>query len=603
MVRSPEEIPEGDEITIVVSATAREVDIDRVLALQYPDTWKPKRAWRVEAGGTSHLAIIPDPEIQSLFAPEKGQKVIALADYLGDFNPEAEGVAYFIVFRTRPTSVSTSSSVSLTATIKAALVERANPDAPPVIDPKTKRPKPVNSTWHLAFPARPDFSFAGAWFKRLVATVKLERVIKTARSFTTEGRQDGTAELRTSPEALREYFRHPFSIQFWLRSTEPEQTFLTMHGSDRSEISVSAGLLGQPAILLKRPQPKPILQTRGIVNDGVWHNLVFSRDSLGKLRLFFDGQPPSVVDVPKAFLANVSSIALGDSTSENDFALDELRLMHGAYREPVEFERSIATHARDTVQNAFAIFHFDDFSNVARSSVPLYVQSQAVTAEPVPIYFALDSGASIAESTSPVQLDPVMLTADLLSETKVSLHWKTTCELGIKQFRLERRVGTFGPFEKVLTVDAKHGMKAPRKGQPIVSRNDYSASEELPKLDGDIELYYRLARIGYNEKELPTYSLPVKLEYGADRDVFVEQNQPNPFNPTTQLAFRLPKATQVKLSVFDMIGREVSVMVNGKLEAGRHTYALDATNWPGGIYFYKVKTPKTTITRKMVLAK
>jgi hypothetical protein len=52
-----------------------------------------------------------------------------------------------------------------------------------------------------------------------------------------------------------------------------------------------------------------------------------------------------------------------------------------------------------------------------------------------------------------------------------------------------------------------------------------------------------------------------------------------------------------------MIGREVATLVNTKLDPGRHTYTLDATNWPGGIYFYKVKTAKTTITRKMVLAK
>ncbi|MDP4200472.1 MAG: T9SS type A sorting domain-containing protein [Bacteroidota bacterium] len=601
LVRAPEEIPEGDDVTVLVSATARETDIDRILALQYPDSWKPKRAWRVEAGGSDHVAIIPDPEIQSLFTPEKGQKVIALADYLGQFDPDAAGVAYFIVFRTKAVP---GAAVGQSATIKAALIERTNPDAPPQIDPKTKRPKPVNTSWRMTYPAKPDFSFAGTWFRRLVASVRLERVIKTARAFDAEGRQDGTASLHTSPESIREYFRHPFSLQFWLRTTEPEQTFLQLQSSDGSDVVLAAGLLGQPLIIQKRPQRRTLLQTRGIANDGVWHNLVISHDSLGKLRLFFDGQPPSITDMPKGFLANVTSITLGDTTSENDFSIDELRMMHGAYRDPSEFERAIALHARDTLHNAFAVFHFDELSNIARSSVPLYLSSAVgAKAEPVPTFFVLDSGAVISESTSPVQLDPVMLTADLLSATNVSIHWKTTCELGIKQFRLERRVGTFGPFEKVLVIDAKHGMKAPKRGQSIVSRNNYSANEELPKLNGDIELYYRLATIGYNEKEMPTYSLPVKLEYGADRDVFVEQNQPNPFNPTTQLAFRLPKATPVKLSVFDMIGREVSVIVNGKLEAGRHVYTLDATNWPGGIYFYKVKTPKTTITRKMVLAK
>ncbi len=59
----------------------------------------------------------------------------------------------------------------------------------------------------------------------------------------------------------------------------------------------------------------------------------------------------------------------------------------------------------------------------------------------------------------------------------------------------------------------------------------------------------------------------------------------------------------MQLSIFDMIGREVDVLVNAKLDAGRHTYDLDATNWPQGIYFYKVKTNGAIITRKMVLLK
>ncbi len=128
-------------------------------------------------------------------------------------------------------------------------------------------------------------------------------------------------------------------------------------------------------------------------------------------------------------------------------------------------------------------------------------------------------------------------------------------------------------------------------------------SEELPRLNGDIDLYYRVAVLGYSDKEQPVYSIPVKLEYGTERDVFVEQNDPNPFNPTTTIAFRLTKQENIRLSVFDIIGREVAVLANTKMEAGRHTYTLDATNWPAGIYFYKVKTPNFTVTRKMVLVK
>jgi hypothetical protein len=598
MVRVPEEIAEGDDITVVISATATEQDIERIVALQYPDSWKPKRAWRVEAGATTHVALIPDPEIQSAFSAEPGNSVLALADYIVPPDPESEGTAYFIVFRTKAATNPTQQLA-----IKAALVERMNPDAKPQIDPKTKKPKPfpMSASWHMVFPAKSDFSFTGFNMKHLIAGVRMERVLKASRAFVAEGRGDATAVLRTSPEAVQDYFRHPFTLMFWLRSTEPEQTLLAFHGGDGSEAAIGAGLLGQPMIMLHKPQQRGVLAGRGLLNDGMWHHLAISKDSLGKLRIFFDGQPASVTDAPKGFLQNVASISLGDAANENDLAIDELRMLRGAVRDPADFDKTIAASARDTVRNAFAVFHFDDYGNIARSSVPMFVSQNAK--ESVPAYFVIDSGATITETTSPVQFDPVMLSADLTSSTQVSIRWRTTSELGIKQFRLERRVGSFGPFEKVFAVDAKHGMKAPKRGQSIVARSSYQVNEDLPKLNGDIELYYRLATVGFSEKDPVIYSMPVKIEYGTDRDVFVEQNEPNPFNPTTQIAFRLAKAAQVKLSVFDMIGREVAVIVNNKLDPGRHTYTLDAGNWPGGIYFYKVKTPKTTITRKMVLAK
>ena len=189
----------------------------------------------------------------------------------------------------------------------------------------------------------------------------------------------------------------------------------------------------------------------------------------------------------------------------------------------------------------------------------------------------------------------------MVTPTRVSINWKVTSELGVKEYALERRVGSFGEFEEVIGADAKKSIKQPKRGQSLISRASYSVTEDLPRLKGDIDLYYRIAVVTSNDSMF--YSEPVKLEYGETRDVFVEQNDPNPFNPTTTLAFRLIKPAQVRLAIYDIIGREIVTITNGKLEAGRHKFTLDASNWPGGIYFYKVKTAQSTITRKMVLAK
>jgi hypothetical protein len=590
-IRAPEQIPDGDDITIAVSVTARETNIDRTIALEYPSGWKFKRAWRVEAGSDRAINISQFSEVASLLSKEPGHEVLALADYSDDFDPDAEGIAYFIVFSTKPI---TGKSASENVTVKAALVERTDPDAPPELDPKTKKRIPVSHEWRMTFPSNYDFSFNNITSKRLMASITVERVPKVERALVLNGTKMAMASFHGVSEVVSDYFRNPFSIECWFRTTNRDQNFLSLYSGNGTELRLMAGVLGQPSLVIVKPHRRTVIASHAIANDGAWHNLVLSKDSLGSLRIFVDGQPPVVEHIASSMFDSIVGLVIGDSSkSMKDFSIDELRFLKGAYRDPSEFARGMMISYRDTSYRAFAVFHFDDFGMIARSSA----------GETVPMSFSLDSSATISETTSPVEAEPATLNAELLSPTKVGIGWRASSELGVKQYALERRVGPYGPFEKVLTIDAKHGIKVPKRGQPVVLRAVYHASEDLPKLNGDIDLYYRIALLGFNEKEPPIYTYPVKLEYAPNSDVFVEQNEPNPFNPTTSIAFRLTKPEQVKLSIFDMIGREVDVLVDGKLAPGRHSYDLDATDWPRGIYFYKVKTASATVTRKMVLLK
>jgi len=83
----------------------------------------------------------------------------------------------------------------------------------------------------------------------------------------------------------------------------------------------------------------------------------------------------------------------------------------------------------------------------------------------------------------------------------------------------------------------------------------------------------------------------------------LEQNHPNPFNPTTKITFSLPKGANVKLIVFDVNGREVVQLLNGFLNAGQHSVIFDASNLSSGVYFYRIQTGKFFRTRPMVLLK
>jgi hypothetical protein len=83
----------------------------------------------------------------------------------------------------------------------------------------------------------------------------------------------------------------------------------------------------------------------------------------------------------------------------------------------------------------------------------------------------------------------------------------------------------------------------------------------------------------------------------------LEQNYPNPFNPSTVVGFRLSVAGQATLKVYDLLGREVAVLVNGMMAAGAHSVAFDAAGLPSGLYMYKLEAGGQSMTRRMTLVK
>jgi hypothetical protein len=80
-------------------------------------------------------------------------------------------------------------------------------------------------------------------------------------------------------------------------------------------------------------------------------------------------------------------------------------------------------------------------------------------------------------------------------------------------------------------------------------------------------------------------------------------NYPNPFNPSTRFRFDLPEPSGVRLSVFDLVGREVAVAIDREMAAGRHSVAFDASALPSGVYLYVVRAGEFAATGRMVLVR
>ncbi|MCX7833825.1 MAG: YCF48-related protein [Ignavibacteria bacterium] len=81
------------------------------------------------------------------------------------------------------------------------------------------------------------------------------------------------------------------------------------------------------------------------------------------------------------------------------------------------------------------------------------------------------------------------------------------------------------------------------------------------------------------------------------------QNYPNPFNPTTKISYDIPKSGFVIIKIFDILGREISKLVNSYQEPGNYIIEYDASDLPAGLYFYRLDCDGFTDTKKMIIIK
>jgi hypothetical protein len=90
---------------------------------------------------------------------------------------------------------------------------------------------------------------------------------------------------------------------------------------------------------------------------------------------------------------------------------------------------------------------------------------------------------------------------------------------------------------------------------------------------------------------------------GVPQKFGLGQNYPNPFNPTTSFTFDVSRAADVKLEVYDMLGRKVKELVNERKAAGTYTVSFDASELSSGMYIYRLQAGDMVLSKKMTLIK
>lgn len=194
-----------------------------------------------------------------------------------------------------------------------------------------------------------------------------------------------------------------------------------------------------------------------------------------------------------------------------------------------------------------------------------------------------------------IQLAVELVGFDAISQnSKVVLSWSTASETDNDHFELNRRqLG--GNWQNM-------GIRVDGAGNSA-SSNDYSFVDDNVTVNKTYQ--YQLVAVDIRGVRTVTSEAEALVISGtAVVDEYkLYANFPNPFNPSTTITFDLKDATNVSLVVYDVLGREVTSLLNGYQVAGRHTVNFEAGALPSGVYFYRMETPQFTDMKKMMLLK
>ncbi len=193
-------------------------------------------------------------------------------------------------------------------------------------------------------------------------------------------------------------------------------------------------------------------------------------------------------------------------------------------------------------------------------------------------------GSDDANNQLPVEL--VEFVGRKVSEG-VQLLWRTASELNNAGFEVERK----SESTTWNTLGFVRGAGTATEAQSY-SFLDNSASGKVQ---------YRLKQIDFDGQF--EYSPVIEVDAGLPKQFTLSQNYPNPFNPTTVISYQLPTASTVSLKIYDVLGKEVATLVNGRQEAGTYNFNFNASNLASGIYFYRFQAGNFVQVRKMMLVK
>ncbi len=227
----------------------------------------------------------------------------------------------------------------------------------------------------------------------------------------------------------------------------------------------------------------------------------------------------------------------------------------------------------------------DTFYNVRVSNL-LSSSGEKVIKNSIALFRA--SGITEVDTTAPATPVNLIVTQN---DKSILLNWDANSESDISHYTIYKgALPNFTPSQYTVLA--------------TTSTNSYSDTEIA-----DYKVYYKISAFDMSGNE-SDYSDEASILFVGIKDknilpteFLLSQNYPNPFNPTTQISFAIPNASQVNISVYNVLGQKVAEIVNQSMDAGIHTVKFDGSELVSGFYFYRLETPSYSKTMKMILVK
>jgi hypothetical protein len=359
-------------------------------------------------------------------------------------------------------------------------------------------------------------------------------------------------------------------VEFWINLNQKGYPFLEIKNKQTGLVDYRLITNDFQILLPESDFNREIRVTPHFVAKNVWIHLalVFSPDR-NIAEFYCDGKQIAIYEINTSFSMKDILLSFVNNT-EGSFRIDQLRV--------IDLNESIDVSINNSNFNSFIS---------EKSKVKLQFNFNENSISDLTKYNYVFQNKTVLEiSDAPIFSRAPELNLRIMNNY-YELSWLGGDFTNASRYILEQAEGERG-YKQIYKIEADNS-----------EEKTYSFLSE--RVNNSEIVYFRVEQV--NKDGSKVYSSHVKVGQGELEEFIVGQNYPNPFNPATQISIEVLVDSEFKIIVYNLEGKEISVLYEGFLTAGEYNFTFDGSDLPSGIYLYKVYSPNFSQTRKMILAK